>query len=302
MSSIMNEQGVGDQEVISPTKQSEWAWPAVANFILGGAGSGFYLLSVATRVLESGRTPMVPSVTFGLLAPALVGFGFLFLAIEAGRPFRGCYLFGSLKSAWISREALAFTIFVPAVVLDHFFPHSVFKMFATLSALIFMITQGFIVYSARAIPAWNVFIMPLFFFSSGLATGSGLALFLAATGGMTLEGGLVMLSLISIMLNLSVWLFYLHWSSARDFRSATKPLSHPLMVLVTIALGHMLPILLLLLLKYQALTGMRIIFPCILMAISGLSVLIGVSAQKIGVILFSGYHMRICLRFSSNAK
>ena len=291
-----------DIEIIVPVKQKEWAWPSAANFILGGAGSGFYLLNVATMVLESGTSTMVPSVSFRLLAPALVGLGFLFLAIEAGRPFRGRYLIGRLKSAWISREVLAFTIFVPAVVLDHFFPHPMFKTCATLSALVFMVTQGFIIYSARAVPAWNVSIMPIFFFTSGLATGSGLALLLASSGSLPIRGGLVLLSLICVILNLLVWLFYLRWSSASAFRSATEPLRHPLTIFFTIALGHMLPMLLLLLLQIQPYTGMGRTLPCVLAAISGLAMIIGVSAQKIGVLLSSGYTIGICLTFSNNAK
>jgi len=36
MSGIMDKQGMVGLELISPTKQKEWTWPAVANFILGG--------------------------------------------------------------------------------------------------------------------------------------------------------------------------------------------------------------------------------------------------------------------------
>ncbi len=33
-------------ELIKPSRQATWGWPAAANFILGGMGASFYLLSL----------------------------------------------------------------------------------------------------------------------------------------------------------------------------------------------------------------------------------------------------------------
>lgn len=239
---------------------------------------------------------MTHPVLFGLMAPTLVGLGFVFLAIESGRPFRSRYLLHRLQSAWISRETLAFAFFVLPMVLDHFFPNPVFKIWAALSAIVFMAAQGFIIYSARAVPAWNVSIMPFYFLSSGFASGAGVALLLVASAKLPIEGGLVLLSMICAIWNLIVWLFYLRWSSAIDFRSAIKTLRRPLVILFTIPLGHLLPLLLLLLLQSGTYTEMEGRLPYILIAASGLAMIVGVVAQKSAVLLAAGYTRKIALR------
>ena len=293
----MDNQEMVETVVISATKQKEWTWPAAANFILGGAGAGFYLLSLLNMVLEYGMSITTQPVLFGMLAPMIMGLGFVFLVTEAGRPFRGRYLLCHLQKAWISRETLAFTFFAPAVVLDQLFPHPFFKTWAALSALAIMITQGFIVYSSRAVTAWNVSIMPLFFISSGFVSGSGMALLLAASGMLPIGGGLVLISLICTIINLIIWIIYLQWSSAIGFQSATEALHRPFMIFIIIALGHALPILMLLLIQIQLYIGMEKTFSGTFAMVSGLAVIIGVIAQKVGIVLSSGYLKKIVLKF-----
>ena len=282
-------------QLISSTKQREWTWPATANFVLGGAGAGFYLVSVLNMILGRGMSEMVHPVLFGMWAPVLMGLGFVFLTTETGRPLRSFYLFGRLGKAWISRETLAFTFFAPAVVLDHFFPHLIFKACAVLSALFFMVAQGFILYSCRALPAWNVSIMPLFFLSSGFASGAGLVMLLAASGKLVIEGNLVLLSITCIIWNLIVWLFYLRWSGTIDFRSAAEALRRPSMMFFIIVFGHGFPILMLLMLHLRAFSGMGGMFPAAFGLLSGLAIIIGVTAQKTGIVISSGYTRKITL-------
>lgn len=296
MINIMVEQGMADIELIAPTKQKEWVWPAVANFTLGGAGTGFCLFIFLAMIFENPNSALNDPVPYWMIGPVLVGSGLLCLMLEAGRPSRSLYLFRHLGKAWISKETLAFILFAPSVVLDHFFPHLIFKACAALSAIFFMTAQGFILYSSRAVPAWNVSIIPLFYLSSSFASGSGLALLLAASGRVVIESGLVMLSMICIFWNLIVWLFYLRWSRFIDFRSSTEALRRPFMIFFTIVFGHAFPILILLLLQIRAFPGVGTMFTGTFVMVSGLAVIIGVTAQKAGIVLSSGYIRKITIR------
>ena len=293
----MNNRKMTGIQLIAPTKQGEWALPATANFVLGGAGTGFYLVSVLNIILWRGMSAMVHPVLFGMWAPVLMGLGFVFLAAEAGRPSRGRHLLGHLRSAWISRETLAFAFFAPAVILDNFFPHLVFKVCAGVSALFFMAAQGFILYSSRAIPAWNVSIMPLFFLSSGFVSGAGLVLLLAASGRLLLGDGFMLFSLICVIINLVIWICYLRRSNDVDFQLGTRALRHPSKMFVTIVFGHVVSILILFLFQIQTYIGLESSFPHALITISGIAIIIGVAAQKIGIILSAGYAGEVVLKF-----
>jgi formate-dependent nitrite reductase membrane component NrfD len=202
-----------------------------------------------------------------------------------------------LQSAWISRETLAFAFFVPAVVFDQLLPHPVFKTWAALSALAFMIIQGFIVSSSRAVPTWNVSIMPLFFLSSGLVSGSGIVLLLAASGRLSIGGNFVLISLIFTIINLLIWIFYLRWSIAADFQSETEALRRPFMIFIVIILGHAFPILILLLFQIRLFIGIGQTIPGTFAMTSGLAIITGITAQKAGIVLLSGYIRKIVLKF-----
>jgi formate-dependent nitrite reductase membrane component NrfD len=160
-----------------------------------------------------------------------------------------------------------------------------------------MTAQGFILYSSRAVPAWNLSIIPLFFLSSGFASGAGLAMLLAASGRLMIESGLVLLSMICIIWNLIVWFFYLRWSSAIDFRSATEALRRPFMMFFIIVFGHVFPILILMLLQIRAFPGMGTMLPGVFAMVSGLATIIGVTAQKAGIVISSGYIRKITIRY-----
>jgi DMSO reductase anchor subunit len=283
--------------VISPERQREWTWPAAINFILGGAGAGFYVSSFLNMFFERGMPLTTQPVLFGILAPALMGLGFVFVITEAGRPSRSRYLLCRLQSAWISREALAFAFFALTVILDQFFPHLIFKVCAGLSALFFMVAQGFILYSSRAVKTWNVFIMPFFFVSSGFVSGAGVVLFLAASGRMAIGDGFLLFSLICAIINLAIWFFYLQWSIADDLQSETKALRHPSKMFFTIVFCHAITILILFLFQIQSYIGLDYSFPHILITISGISIIIGVAAQKAGIVLSAGYIRKITLKF-----
>ena len=292
----MDDQEIISTTVITPTKQTEWTWPAAANFILGGAGAGFYLMSFLNMFFSREMSMMTQPVSFEMLAPVLMGLGFVLLITETGRPSRGRYLPCRFQSAWISRETLAFCFFTLVVILDQFFPHAIFKTCAGLSALFFMVAQGFILYSSRAIPTWNVSIMPFFFISSGFLSGVGVVLILAASGNLFMGNGFVLFSLVCAMINLGIWFAYMRWSDADDFQSATKALRRPSRIFFTIVFGHAVSILMLFLFQIRPYIGMEYPIPQIFITISGLAMIVGVAAQKAGIVLSSGFTEKISLR------
>jgi formate-dependent nitrite reductase membrane component NrfD len=155
-----------------------------------------------------------------------------------------------------------------------------------------MISHGFIVYRVRGVTAWNVPFVPLFFLTSGFATGSGLVL-LAALGRLTLEVGPVVIGLICVVLDLAVWLLYLHWSDDVAFRETTEALRHPNSLIFTVGIGHLLPILLLLLVAPGI--GARVGLERIVVALAGLAMVAGGMSQKADIIRKAGYLRGIVL-------
>jgi phenylacetyl-CoA:acceptor oxidoreductase subunit 2 len=281
-------------ELVRSKKQKVWGWPGVVNFILGGMAAGFYLLSSLVTIPQSGTLGLPQSVGFKLLAPVLVSLGFLALTTEAGWPLRGRHLFRHLRRSWMSRETLAGVLFVLAAVLDWLFPHPILWILAAAAAMGLMISHGFIVYRVRGVTAWNVPFIPLFFLTSGFATGSGLVL-LAALGKLTLGMGPVVIGLICVVLDLVVWLLYLHWSGDVAFREATEALRRPNSLIFTVGIGHLLPILLLLLLLVAPGIGARVGLERIVAALAGLAMIAGGMSQKAGIIRKAGYLRGIVL-------
>ena len=233
-------------QLISPMKQRVWHWPAVANFFLGGMAGGLYLIqSVLTHFVDMAKGNSL-FVKFTLVASALILLGLLLVGLEAGRPSRGLHVFRELRRSWMSREAWAAVVFVPAAILNCIIPNPVVLSLAICAAFFFMVSQGLIVYSARGVTAWNVPIIPLFFISSGLATGSGLFLLLTTVAGLGLNKTVVAISICSAGLNILVWFTYLKWSKTPEFLASTERLRRPVSMFITLGLGHLLPLIILL--------------------------------------------------------
>jgi DMSO reductase anchor subunit len=260
----------------------------VLYFVLGGAGAGFYLLSLSTAILQEGVAALHKPVPFAVLAPLLIGLGFFVLVIQADRPIRARHLFRNVRHSWISRETMAWVVFVTSLILDRLFPHLLLRILTVASALGLMIGQGFIVYQARAVRAWNVRIMPLFFLSSGLTSGYGVLMLASIPNRFPLVYNRAVLGVTCIVANLGVWLIYLCWFRGPAFQSATKTLRRPITLVVTVGLGHVVPLLVLLLFTtvQGAKTGGELSH--IHTAVIGLAMVVGVFYQKAGVILKAG--------------
>lgn len=282
-------------QLLPPSKQKVWGWPAVAYFVMVGTGTGFYLLSFLIANIEDRSLGAYQSVAYQLLAPMLIGLGFLSLAVEAGRPLRACHLFRRVRGSWMSLETLAGTIFILAAGTDWLFPHCIIRALAYIAAIVLMISQGFVIYRARAVTAWTVALMPVVFVTSGFGTGSGLLL-LVAPDELTAGRALAIVALVCIVSNVAVWLLYLHWSSDSAFREATKVLRRPSAIILTVGMGHLLPaLLLLLLLVKQGVDGEVEVFQMVA-TLAGLAMIAGGVSQKAGIILGASYTRGIALR------
>jgi DMSO reductase anchor subunit len=286
-------------ELIAPQKQRVWKLPAVVNFSCGGLGTGFYLLGLLLIETPSNDwlQVLVQTAVFKLLGPALVGLGFLALTTEAGRPRRGVNLFRHLSRSWMSREALAAAIFIPFAGLDWLFPHPALRAIAAAAAFALMLCQGFIVYRARGVTAWNTPLMPFLFVTSGLAAGSGLALVVLALFNASSPQGvhstlpLPPVGLTAAILNTVVWVVYLR-TPDKDLQKATEALRRPKALIQDMGVGHLLPIVLLGITLLGNASGAPQLF---LAVTSGLALISGGASQKFGIIIEAGYLRGIAL-------
>lgn len=282
----------------APVKQKDWLWPAVANFVLGGMGAGFYLVcfllylsSDAMKVFFDDR------FSFGFISVAFVVSGYLCLGVKTERPLRGLYLFRRLRQSWISRETAFGCIFVITALADCIFSNPILKMIAGISALGFLISQGYIVFKARAIVAWNVPIIPLAFLSSGLVAGYGLFLLLITPNAVVLKQTLFTSGFIFLMLNLIIWFVYLKKLPAVDSYNATKMLRQPLILTLMIGVSQIIPLLLLLFLLIQnQKMSVQPWFLTLINALCGVLLLIGNIGQKAAIIIIAGLFRAIELR------
>lgn len=275
--------------LILPMKYKVWGWPAAVNFILGGTATGFYLLIFLMKVLQDNTSIVFQSSVVKLLPPVMVILGFLALAIEAGRPMRGYHLLCNLRSSWMSFEVLAGAIFIISTILDYFLPHLFLKIIAVVSATGLIISHGFIFYHVRGVTAWNVPFIPLHFIISGLTIGFGLLLFVAALDKWSLRTDLMLIGLICVMLNLVVWLIYLRMRRDTAFSKATEGLRNLGALFLTVGIGHLLPIILLLLLLFGSSVNTTTKFPNIISVLAGLAIVAGGVRQKVNIILGASY-------------
>lgn len=279
-------------ELIGAQMQRVWKLPAVVNFSCGGIGTGFYLVGLLLAPAPGGNwlQSLLVSAPFKLLGPALVGFGFLALSTEAGRPMRGFNLFRHLRRSWMSRETLAAAIFLPAAGLDWMFPNPGLRAIAAVAALALMLCQGFIVYRARGVTAWNTPLMPLLFTTSGLASGTGLALIVVplfvgfSSQIVYAELPLAFVGLVTAGLNASVWLVYSNLPGDA-FRKATAVLHRGDRLALVIGVGHVLPMLLLAAGTLASPSGPSGIF----LVVCGAALVLGGVSQKFGIIMEAGY-------------
>jgi DMSO reductase anchor subunit len=275
-------------EILGPKKQWIWRWPAVANFVLGGAGAGSYLLFFVLEITYAGIDIASLGGTIKLLTPLMVCLGFAALTLEAGRPLRGFYMFSRLRRSWISVEISAGSAFIFLAVLDLLFPSAVFRLPAVLTGLIYLASHGFIFYHARAVTAWNTWPVHLLFFASALSAGGGLML-IAGFFQKTVPGDHILMAVqISLVLEMAAWAIYLMTSSDRNFINSTAFLRRPVSLFFINGLGQLFP--------FVAITGLLVLgsaglpeIRTILGVLTGVAILCGTLSQKTAIMLGAGF-------------
>src|SRR3970040_2217033 len=131
----------------------------------GGAGAGAHL--VAFSLTRFAATPLARvALTLG---PLLVLAGFLAVAVEAGRPFRGAKVVRMAENSWMSRESGD-----GGGVLVLGSPWVGRRLAAAPVALLFVLAQGWVLSYGRGVLAWNVPILPPLFLASALLSGARL--------------------------------------------------------------------------------------------------------------------------------
>jgi formate-dependent nitrite reductase membrane component NrfD len=228
-----------DSELLPPLKQTLWGRLAVANFFLGGAGAGAYLVAVSLSGFSATPWLRVASI----LGALLVLGGFLSVAAEAGRPLRGPRVLRMLRTSWMSRELWAGGAFIGLAALDALRPWLGWRLAAALAALLFALAQGWILERCRGVAAWNAPLLPPVFGASALVSGAGvLGLvypFVSRDGDperlMLGAAGLILLSGL-------VWTSFLTWPGDGAFRGATATLREDSAILGIFVIGHLLPL------------------------------------------------------------
>lgn len=228
-------------ELIPARRQALWGWPAIVNFVAGGAGAGLYL--VAVLAARAGAAPLLTLASW--LAPALVLAGFGAVAAEAGRPLRGPRVLARVGTSWMSRELWLGGAFVLLAGAELVRPGPALRLAAALAALGFATAQGFILRRARGVAAWDVAVMPLVFVASALLSGLGLALAVEAAAGRPPGAADLGVAMPLVVLGALVWLGYVTWSREPAFVGATADLREGPLAVAIVGGGYVAPFLLL---------------------------------------------------------
>lgn len=152
--------------------QRSWDARAAANLVFGGAGAGAIVAAACAGLPDVGRV-VVPA---GL---ALVAAGLALVATELGRPLRALNVFFHPQRSWMSREAFAATLLVPAGIAAAFGVPGA-QWGAAVLAAAFIASQAGMLKAAHGIPAWRAPFVVALVVATALAEGSGLVLVAAA--------------------------------------------------------------------------------------------------------------------------
>ena len=272
-----------DLELMEARKQRIWRWPAAINFVLGGTGAGFYLFAALIELIHEDPGAFTHRA-YPFPAPLLVCLGLLAVSFEAGRPFRAVHLLKRLQSSWISIEIMAGALFVFFATAGWIFPSVILLICSSSAALGFILSQGFIIYRARAITGWSVPLIPMLFFTTALAAGGGLLLILSSF--LMISHGEITLMMVQafIVMDVTAWAIYLTWSRDRNFIRATGLLRRYFSLFIISGIGHLLP--------FAAIAGLLVArqtgysfteFP--ITALVGAFIIFGVVSGKIFLIL-----------------
>lgn len=278
-----------------------WGRPAVAYFVLSGMAAGFGSLWAFMTVPlsgEHGRYILSPHLK--LMSPLMVVIGLLFLVHEAGRPLKGRFSLSNWRSSWMSREILVGSIFFSSSLLDYISPALILRLIVALSGVLFLLSQGLMLYRSKAILEWNRRSMPELFLFSGLAMGFGLYVILIAASSSSIGGRWVVAGFATIALDLVMWLVYLFPSRGEHLQIASNSLYGAIPSSVTIGIGHLLPLCLLVLLIPPSVFDETV--SKALSWIVGICIIAGGIHQKAGIMLTAKYLIPITVKLPGSIR
>jgi phenylacetyl-CoA:acceptor oxidoreductase subunit 2 len=201
-----------------PWRQTSWDARAAGNFVFGGAGSGLVVFSVLAGM--SGTA----GATLLLTGAALVALGLFCVSLELGRPLRAINVLRNPRTSWMSREAIAATLLMPAAVAA-VFVDTTFGWVAAALALAFVYCQANIVRAARGIPAWREPLVVALLVATALVEGAGIFL-VASLFTRVAPAWLVGAFAVLVAVRASVWTAYRRRLAGRLSEGAARALDH----------------------------------------------------------------------------
>jgi DMSO reductase anchor subunit len=292
VSEAANNFKAADVALVASHRETVWGWRATINFTFGSAGAGLYLTWMLLQIGSPGFKTETASPFAVFAAAGFVVLGLLAVAGETHRPQRVRYLLSNLRRSWMSRETAAAVLFVAASILSWRLQNPIAMAIAGSAAIAFIISQGFILYQARAVPAWNTRWLPALFITSGLTSGAGLLLALGGITGFSRPDGRVLsFILLCSAADVIVWSGYINGTN-NSFRAATELLRRPIVIFWLIFVFRLCPMIAILIMS----TLRTEVIPPTMLTIAGCFLFAGTWAQKSAIIPRCGYLRAIKLR------
>jgi phenylacetyl-CoA:acceptor oxidoreductase subunit 1 len=163
---------------LAGARQTFWDYRAAMNFILGGMSSGLAVMAYLAHLV--GGMPAQALLTLYLAAAAGMAVGLFFVFLKIGRKARFLNVLKRPQSSWMTRETYFVAAFYPAVAADFIWPQPALHLLVALSALGFLVSQAFILFTCKGIPAWRAPLIPPMLVAMGLFEGVGLLAIAAA--------------------------------------------------------------------------------------------------------------------------
>jgi DMSO reductase anchor subunit len=285
-------------EIVKLKRQNIWGIPAVINFTLGSTGAGFYLITVLHFYMLHDSPGLNSMTVNSIIALLLIVLGFFALWFEAGNPVKNYYTLFNLKKSWMSREVLFALVFAGAVAADLALQHTVPKIAASVAAVMFIVSQAFIVYKSRAIISWNVPPVAVLFIFSGFLSGYGLYMLVMTPRYIVPE--IHFLAMLFLSLYLAIWLHFLllYRKDDKDFASAIAHLRSFRSLVSTLVVGGVVPLILLILSTYAGEGGTV----NILYSTAGACLVYGMFIRNGDIITKAGYFRKLEMKLNMEYK
>ena len=157
---------------LSGKPQTFWDLRAAMNFIMGGLGAGFIIMTYLLY-LTNNLTEKVMLNIF-LVSGIIIAIGLFFVWLKIGRKLRAFYVVLKPQNSWMSREVYAAGLLYLAGLIDYFSPSNFMHFIIAIAALAFLYCQARILHSAKGIPTWRAPKIPWILLATGFYEGFGL--------------------------------------------------------------------------------------------------------------------------------